>query len=177
MPSASISVEQPVDPRPVEGVEAAGEGAGEIEGDRRGEEADGAHHPRAGGDDQTRRAERRGDAIAMHRTRAAEGEDRQPPRIAAALQGVHPRRAGHHLVDDLVDPPGGLLDAQPQRLGHVAADRLPRRLDVERHRPAEEEAGIEVAEDEIGVGDGRPRRRRGRSRPARDRLPRNRARP
>ncbi len=92
----------------------------------------------------------------MHRPRAAEGEDRQPPRIAAALQGVHPRRAGHHLVDDLVDAPGGLLDAQPERLGHVAADGLPRRLDVERHRPAEEEAGIEVAEDEIGIGDGRP---------------------
>ena len=92
----------------------------------------------------------------MHGPRAAEGEDRQPPRIATALQCVHPRRAGHHLVDDLVDTPGGLLDAQPERLGHVAADGLARRLDVERHRAAEEEAGIEVAEDEIGIGDRRP---------------------
>ena len=44
--------QEPVDPRPVEGVETAGEGAGEIEGDRRGEEANGAHHPRTRGNDQ-----------------------------------------------------------------------------------------------------------------------------
>ena len=94
--------QEPVDPRPVEGVEAAGEGAGEIEGNRCGEEADVAPPPR--GNDQARRAERRRDAIAMHGSRATEGEDRQTPRIAAALQCVHPRRAGHHLVDDLVDP-------------------------------------------------------------------------
>ena len=93
----------------------------------------------------------------MYWSRPAEGEERQPPWIAPPLQRVHPCRAGHPLVDDLVDPPGRLVDGDAERLGDDAADRLPRPRDVERHRPAEEEAGVEVAQDDVGVGDRRLR--------------------
>ena len=47
----------------------------------------------------------------------------------------------------------------------LALDRLARGLDVERHPPAEEVAGVEVAEHEVGVGDRRLACRRARSRP------------
>ena len=103
-----------------------------------------------------RRAERRRDAIAMHRARAAESEDRQPPRIPAALQGMHPRRAGHHSLTIWWIPQAASSTLNPR--GSATSRRMASRAastssDI---APAEEEAGIEVAEDEIGIGHGRP---------------------
>ncbi len=44
---------------------------------------------------------------------------------------------------------------QAERRRHALGDRPPRAVEVERHPAAEEVAGIEVAEHEVGVGDGR----------------------
>ena len=64
--------------------------------------------PAPNGDDQRRQPEYLGDAIAMHRPGAAEGEHRHAPRVLAALDRVDARRVGHVLVDDLMNAPGGL---------------------------------------------------------------------
>ena len=124
-----------------------------VGGERRGEHADAAHHARGGRDDHRRGAERGGHAEGVDRAGAAEREQRQAGGVVAALGGVHAGGAGHVLVDEAVDAPGGLLDGQVERLGDVGLDRLRRRVDVERHLAAEEEVGVEVAEHEVGVGD------------------------
>ncbi len=44
---------------------------------------------------------------------------------------------------------------EPERARHVLIDGPPRRLAVEGHAPAEEELGVEIAEQQVGVGHGR----------------------
>ena len=52
-------------------------------------------------------------AEAVARPGAAEGEQRQAARVFAAFDGVHARGAGHALVDELVDAPGGRVALMP----------------------------------------------------------------
>src|SRR5581483_12259186 len=66
-------------------------------------------------------------------------------------------RVRHVRVDDALDAPRGLGDADTQRLGDLTPDRLARAVDVERHAPAREPGRRDVAEDGVGVGDGRER--------------------
>ena len=68
-------------------------------------------------------------------------------------------------------PAAAAVASRPSRSPTAATAR--RRRHVERRSPAGESSGFEVAEHEIGVGDRRLRRRRGRSRPAPDRRPRS----
>ena len=59
--------------------------------------------------------------------------------------------------DHLVDAPGGPRRARPSGSRRPARSAASRRRDVERHAAAEEEAGIVVAEHQVGVGDRRLR--------------------
>ena len=76
---------------------------------------------------------------------------------------------GHVLVDELVDAGRGVADRQAERGRRPTPARARLAAEVERHVAAEEVAGVEQAEREVGVGDRRARRRRGRSTPGRDR--------
>ena len=76
--------------------------------------------------------------------------------VEAALAGVDAEGARHVLADDVVDAPGRAQRLEPERLGDAVADRRLGRRPVERHRAAEEEAGVEIAEHEVGVGQRRP---------------------
>ncbi len=92
----------------------------------------------------------------MQRTAAAGAEQGVAPRILAALGDMHARGTRHVLIDDVVDAPGELLHAQSRLVGDGGHGR-PRGREVDFHRPAGEKVGIEIAEQEIGVGHRRPR--------------------
>ena len=103
------------------------------------------------------RLEQLGDAAGVDRAGAAEREHGDAAQVRALLDRVHPRRRGHVLVDELVDAGRGVGDRQAERVGDRR--RAPRSVggEVERHVAAEEVAGVEQPEREVGVGD----RRRG----------------
>ena len=103
--------------------------------------------------DHRERAHQLRDRVGVQRPGAAEGHQRELARVVAALHGDHAQRAGHVLVDDPQDAVGGLLEAQPHRVGDLLHGRA-RRLDVERHLAADQ-VGREMAEDDVGVGHGR----------------------
>ena len=89
---------------------------------------------------------------AVHRPGAAEGVHGQLPRVLAAFPEVCAGGVGHVLVDDLVDAPGHLLHAHVELAGH-RAEGLSCRVHVELHLPAEKIVRVEVAQDEVCVGD------------------------
>ena len=72
----------------------------------------------------------------MQRTGAAEGDEREVPRVVAALHGDEPQRTGHVLVDDVQDPLGRPLDVEAEGVADLLHRRL-RSLDVELHLAAE----------------------------------------
>src|SRR5215468_6601059 len=120
---------------------------------RRNEEAEG------GGDARRRRAHDAGDAElpgdrpCVHRSRPARAEERVIARIAPALGDVHTGGTRHVLVHDVVDAPGDLdrLEAEPSgKLLHGGA----RRLQIDADLAAREVRWVEIAEEEVGVGDG-----------------------
>ena len=88
----------------------------------------------------------------MNGAGAAEGEERIGAQVLAALDAVHARGGGHVLVDHAVYAPGGLRRGQPHRARHLLLDGATGRLHVEAHAPAQEEAGIEIPEEQIRVG-------------------------
>ena len=114
----------------------------------------------------------------MHGPRAAEGDEREVARIAAALDRYHARRQLHVGVDDRVDAPRRVLERQAERARDSRLNRARRGARMELERAAGEILGIDVAQHHVGVGDrrlhaaapvaDRPRRRRRALRPDRD---------
>ena len=84
----------------------------------------------------------------------AEAHHSVAPRVTSLLDDVDAGRGGHVLADDRVDAPCRLERRQPEWFGQVRHRRRRRRR-VEPHPPTQEEVGIEVAEQQVGVGDGR----------------------
>src|SRR6185503_20546499 len=100
-------------------------------------------------------AERGGDAMRVYRTCATESDEREPARVLTALEHVEPCGRRHVLVDDVVDAPRRARQIEPERLADLRADRRLGGGAVELHAPAREVFGIDVAQNEIGVGDRR----------------------
>jgi hypothetical protein len=92
----------------------------------------------------------------MQRARAAERHHAAGAIVEAALAGVDAEGARHVLADDVMDAPGRAHEIEVERLGDAVAHRGLGGGAVERHGAAEEEAGIEVAEHEVGVRQRRP---------------------
>ena len=61
------------------------------------------------------------------------------------------RGVGHIFIHDLMDTPGDLLYAQAETPGRER-QRSPRRLKIKAHISTEEVAGVEVSQDQIGIG-------------------------
>ena len=91
--------------------------------------------------------------IGVHRRGAAGGEQGIVARLLAVLGEVDAGRTGHVLVDDVVDAPGGALGVDTERIGEASHCRLGGR-EVDLHLATEEEVGIEISQQQVGVGDG-----------------------
>ena len=79
---------------------------GEIDRDRRDQEADRRGDAGAGRADDALDAELARDAVGMHRTGAAEGDHRQAARIDAEIGRMHRGGLAHGFVDEIVDAAG-----------------------------------------------------------------------
>ena len=95
-----------------------------------------------------------GDIDGVCGTGTAEADHGVMARVLALLDEMDAGGGTHALDHDLVDAPGGFLDRKAEWRGH-RRDGLACRLEVERHAAAEEEAGVVIAEHQIGVGHGR----------------------
>ena len=121
----------------------------------------GHQHADRGGDAGVRRDQHGGDAelarqcVGVQRSGAAEGDEHELAGIVAALHGHQAHRADHVGVGDLHDAGGGGDRVERQWRGHAVGDGLARGGGVQRHLAAEEERGVQPAEDQVGVGDGR----------------------
>ena len=101
-------------------------------------------------------AELRREVTGMQRPCPPEGDERRLPGIAAALRHVHAHRPRHRLVDDVVHGPRRLQHRLSARPGEVLRDAVPRRIFIEAHRTAREVVGVEVAQQQVGIGHRRP---------------------
>ncbi len=140
----------------VDGVEAARHRAGEVDADRRHERAERRQHAGVDREHDAVGVEQLGDPAGMHRAGAAERQHGDTAQVDAVLDGVHPRRGRHVLVDDLVDARGG-LDGVEGECAPDGVDRRRRSVSVEGHVAAEKGGRVEQPEDHVGVGDGRLR--------------------
>ena len=110
----------------------------------------------------------------MHRPRAAVGDQREIAQIVATLHRHQTQRAQHRGIGDFDHAAGGLEQRQTEP-ARERVERDARALAVEANGPAVHARGIEVAQCQIRVGDGRfdaaepvargPRLRAGAARP------------
>ena len=101
------------------------------------------------------RRDRLGERDTVQRAGAAERHEREFPRIDAARHRVGADGQRHVRVDDLDDAERGVLDRQAERLRHLRFDGLVREVGIERQVAAEHLVGVEAAENDLRVGDGR----------------------
>ena len=106
-------------------------------------------------DEQHRDLELGRDRGRVHRPRTAGDDEREVARVEAAADADLADAGRHRDVDDVVDPGRRLDDAEAERAGEPALDRLLGRRAVEAHLAAEERGLVDEAEHEVGVGDGR----------------------
>ena len=131
-----------------------GEASGQLDPGRSGEHAEGRGHAGAGREDQGADAEGSGHPPRMDGAGSSGGDHGEPPKVAATFDGMHAGGAGHVLVDHPVDRRGGVFRWQADRFAEPS-NGSPRRGEVQRHLSAQEELGVEIPEQEVGVRDGR----------------------
>ena len=125
-------------------------GTSRLVGDRGGQEPERGGGPRRGRHHHLAHSELAGDPRRVERPRPAHRDHRVAPRITALLHDVHARGARHVLAHEVVDPPGRVGDGQIELRGEPRHRRLGGR-GIEGHPPAEEVAGIEVAEQQVRI--------------------------
>ena len=146
--------EQGVDRVEIQLVEHARQRGDELEADGRHEETERRGRTRCRRDQDLAHAEDARDTGRVRGAGAAESEHRVTPGVASLLDDVDAGGGGHALADDRVDTPRRVDGGQPEWLGH-AGQRGLRRGPVKTHASAQEEVGIEVAQQQVGVGDRR----------------------
>jgi hypothetical protein len=98
----------------------------------------------------------RATSTACSPARPYEAQEREAAGVDAAADRHQPDAVGHRQVDEPVNAGGRLVAADPERLADPAHGRF-RRRPVEMAPAPKEALGVEVAEDEVCVGDGRHR--------------------
>ena len=119
------------------------------------EQAEGREEPGRGRHDDARHLQRPGHPGGEERPVAAEGEERVLARVAAALARDRADRAHHVRRGDQVSAVGRLGERQAERHGDPLLEDLVGARRVELHRAAGQRRRVQVAEDDVGVGDGR----------------------
>ena len=94
------------------------------------------------------------DLDGMQTRRTAETQKREPPRINTTAQRHEADAIGHLQIDHAVDAGGCLHSRQAERSGN-AIDGCFCRSRIQRPLASHESGGIEIAENDIGVGHGR----------------------
>ena len=135
-------------------VEAAVEGADQLVLDIGKQEPEGAEQAGDGRHDDARHVECLGHARRMHPAVAADGDEGQSGRIASALDGNTPHGAHHVGADQAVNAIGRLNHILVEIAGQ-ASQCLGRPVHADRQVAPHQLGGIEIAEDEVGVGHGR----------------------
>lgn len=92
------------------------------------------------------------DVIGVQRSAAARAQQHEIAGVAAAFGQVHPRRARHVLGHDVVDAPGN-VHGFPVQLPGEGPDGHVRPVPVDAQRAAGEIVGVEVSQQQVGVGD------------------------
>ena len=98
-------------------------------------------------------AELLGEGAGVHPAGAAEGEEGEVPGVEAALDADHAQRPHHLRVRHPHDPERRLLRVQAELLAQ-GGEGLLRELSLQHDLSAELRPVGEVAEEEVGVGDG-----------------------
>ena len=119
------------------------------------EHAIGAEHAGDGRDEDAANAQVIGQVAGMQRAGAAEGEQGEAPRVITALDGDAAQSAFHGGVGDAHHAQGGFFGAEMQPVAEFG-QRPPCGVHIQRDiaTPAQEAAGVEASEHEVGVGDG-----------------------
>jgi hypothetical protein len=86
----------------------------------------------------------------MHRAGAAERNEAEAPQVHPLFRGMGADGGGHVLVDDVMNAEGGLGRVQPE-LPAEGCQRGGRALHIQSHRAAEKKAGVEIAEQQVGI--------------------------
>ena len=123
--------------------------------DIRVEQPEGREQSGAGRNDDPLDVELRRHAGGEQRPVAAECEQRELARIAPALARYRADRTDHVRRRDLICAIGRILDRHLQRRRDGLGEHRARLLGVELERAADEMLRIDVAEQHVGVGDGR----------------------
>ena len=142
------------------------EGPGELVLDVRDQQAEGRQHARGARDQHGPDADLLGEAASVDRAGPAERDQREVPRVLAALDRDDPERLRHVRVDDAVDAEGGPGHVEPERAGDLRLHCRAREVGVEPDA-AGEGLRAQVTEDHARVRDRGLRGRRARSRPDR----------
>ena len=97
----------------------------------------------------------------MQRRAAAEGDQRAPGEVLAALHRVHARGIRHRLLDHFADAERRGHRVETERGADIALQRRLRACSgCSRMRPPAKPVGIDAAKHKIGIGHRRRRRRR-----------------
>ena len=141
----------------VETIEPHIERADKFERGRSLKEADGRSHARIGRDDDALDAELFSEARGVQWCCAAEGDERTRRHFGAALDSMHARGVGHVLVDDFGDAVGCGLCRHAKRFADVVFKSSLGLGRVDGDLATSEARRIDLAQSNVGVGDGRLR--------------------
>ena len=120
---------------------------------RSDQQAERRQHARTLGNDHGRDADVRSQGTAVHGAGAAERDQREPARIVTAFHRGEADLIRHVGVDHAMNAERGLAHRHAQAIGKPAHHPVGR-VHVEGELPSREASGIQVAQDDAGVGHG-----------------------
>ena len=91
----------------------------------------------------------------MQRSCPSESRQHEVPGIVAALHGYDLQRLGHGMIDDVDDGRCRRAHVDAQRFGEPPGNGCFRRAMIDRQLAGEQRALVEIAEQQVAVGDGR----------------------
>ena len=146
-------IKQCVDVAPVDLGQTSKIGTDEIKRQRCRQKSDGRGNTGPERNDELRRSENLGNSEGVHRPGTTKGEDRVTARVLATFNCVDPGGAGHVLVDNLMNSPGGSMQAEPKWFSYLAHDGGFRPGNVQLHPATQEIARVEITQDKVGIRD------------------------
>ena len=96
-----------------------------------------------------------GDGRRVHRARAAEGEERELARVVPLVDRDEASRPGHLVVDDAHHGGGGFDRVEAERLADLLPHDPCNRVDVGGRFEPRDGPGVDAAQQQVGIGDGR----------------------